>query len=1078
VLRLNANDGTPDSSFGQAGTAFIDFGSDDFASGLGLDGQGNIVVTGWTGDRLEVARLTGNGELQSHNILALPPGVVPSGPNWNSPFPTAVQADGSLMVTGGSGVARFTADDHLDTTFGDGGSVLISGLIDPTPTAVAVQSGGKIVVLGESPLPVSYPGHPRLRRPPLTEFAVTRLNPDGSPDPSFGDNGRVTTDFPQIADDDFVGNNAVAVQPDGKVLVAGRVSFPDFYLVGDQTVLPPDSRFAVVRYNADGSLDATFGDAGRTLIDFHPLFSDIYDVDVVRMAVDGRGRILVAGALDIDYVGVARLDSDGSLDASFGDGGEKILDPQSTFIAGHVTGIAVDGRNGILVTSGYAVARLLDDGSLDSTFGVGGKTILNGPSNSFVPLWVSVDPQGRIVLAGESYQPGTSSFDFAVARLDDHGNPDTTFGTNGRAHFDFSLGVGPLPRGFCIDTRGRIVMVGYTILGDVTGDNHDNFAFAVARLDENGTLDTTFGDHGNGRETIEFGPQDDGAEAVAVQPDGKIVVAGTSYQSQAGTGYDFAVARLEDDGTLDQSFGDGGRALTDFGPDDGAVGVAIQPDGKIVVAGMTSQPGTGLDFAVARYLGDDQLTVSANPATVAADLQQVVSFLQNVSTYSSPPAVVLSVDATTIDAALAALASLTPDPAASQPVPVVFDLGGSTVSGQDITVPAGVSLTIRNGTLDPDSPALTVTGGQVSVVNCTLTTTGDAPTILVQGGSLKLRNDVIQESTGFNDAAIAVTGGTVDLGTAADPGGNTPNVNGTGTFLRNTTANHITAVGDSFEINGQVTPWPIPLTVTTRSSLVLVGSSPPPLTGSVNGTPFTGSTIYTTPFGDTVTVTLGTAATSASPVGRYDITASLSGADAGNYVIIPSYGTLYVVSVGADPTSTTGAQAVTFWDNRGNARLVTAADLSSLDALNLVNQGGAAFDPRSVAQLQAWLSTSPNATAAYQLAVQLAALGLNVLARNVQATDLVFAGGLLPYASADNIAGLTSGGFIDVQNLMQAANAALGQVSPGAPAGDPNQAYELALAQVLQAANGNTDFVQQAVLWNLSALDLAFLLGV
>jgi hypothetical protein len=125
----------------------------------------------------------------------------------------------------------------------------------------------------------------------------------------------------------------------------------------------------------------------------------------------------------------------------------------------------------------------------------------------------------------------------------------------------------------------------------------------------------------------------------------------------------------------------------------------------------------------------------------------------------------------------------------------------------------------------------------------------------------------------------------------------------------------------------------------------------------------------------------------------------------------------------------------------------------------LVTQDGSAFDPRSVAQLQAWLSISPNATAAYQLAVQLAAMDLNVLAGYVDASDLVYAGGLLPFAAADNIVGLTAGGFIDINELMQAANAALNQVSPGAPSGDPNQAFELALAQVLQAANANTDFV-------------------
>src|SRR5262249_5121423 len=137
-----------------------------------------------------------------------------------------------------------------------------------------------------------------------------------------------------------------------------------------------------------------------------------------------------------------------------------------------------------------------------------------------------------------------------------------------------------------------------------------------------------------------------------------------------------------------------------------------------------------------------------------------------------------------------------------------------------------------------------------------------------------------------------------------------------------------------------------------------------------------------------------------------------------------------------------------------------------------------AFDPKSVQQLESWLSVSPNATTAYQLAVQLAALDLNVLTSYVKATDLVYAGQLLPYATADAITGLTSGGFIDVQNLMNAANAVLSQVSPGTPSGDPNQAYEAALTQVLQAVNGNTDFVKQELLWNLTALDLAFIVGL
>jgi len=459
--------------------------------------------------------------------------------------------------------------------------------------------------------------------------------------------------------------------------------------------------------------------------------------------------------------------------------------------------------------------------------------------------------------------------------------------------------------------------------------------------------------------------------------------------------------------------------------------------------------------------------------TISGNIQSAI----NAQILANPtaPTVTLPV-ATDVDAQnfVAAINLLGPQ---SNSVTVQLNLAPGTYSGETVSVPTGMTLVINGQvgnqlptTVDPATPALTVVSGSVVVSNVTFVTTGDAPTILVTGGSLTLRNDIVQESTGFADAAISITGGAVDLGTAASPGGNTLNVNGTGTFILNTTANPIPAVGDTFERNGQATAWPAPLTVVTTNSIMLVGNNPPPLTGFVNGTPFTGTITYTTAYGDQVTITLGTTATSASAVGQYAITATLSGAAAGNYVINPATsttGTMYVVSLGADPTSTTGAKAVIFWDNKGNAKLITAADLSSLDALNLVTQGGAAFDPRSVAQLQAWLSISPKATTAYQLAVQLAVLDLNVLAGYVQATDLVFAGGLLPYAGSYGIAGLTSGGFLDVQALMQAANAVLGKVNPGAPSGDPNQAYEAALSQVLQAANGNSDFVRQDLLWSL-----------
>jgi hypothetical protein len=157
----------------------------------------------------------------------------------------------------------------------------------------------------------------------------------------------------------------------------------------------------------------------------------------------------------------------------------------------------------------------------------------------------------------------------------------------------------------------------------------------------------------------------------------------------------------------------------------------------------------------------------------------------------------------------------------TQPVTIILDLGGGTYSsgGFSANPPTNVTFVVQNGTLDPSYPALTVAGGLVSVLHCTLTTTGDAPTILVTGGSLTLRNDIIQESTGFTDAAISITGGTLDLGTTASPGNNTINVNGTGQFVQNSTSNSIPAVGDTFESNGTALPAPL-LSLTSLTASV------------------------------------------------------------------------------------------------------------------------------------------------------------------------------------------------------------------------------------------------------------------
>jgi uncharacterized delta-60 repeat protein len=706
---------------------------------------------------------------------------------------------------------------------------------------------------------------------------------------------------------------------------------------------------------------------------------------------------------------------------------------------------------------------------VDTNFGVGGTVTqdldpFHSPSyaDSSTPTAIAVRPDGTILVAGYASPVGFTQFDQVgfVAQFNSNGSLDTSFGVPGVGGGEIILadsldrGDSALPNAVAFNEAGeRETTVGSMLLqadGKILLGLSPGSENLEVRLNQNGTFDTGFGQQGvwgYGLAGIPVGQApviEDAAEGILAP-----LLPWFSPQPE------FGLDRFNPDASPDLTFdsNEAGASAFNLGANWFLDDCAVQSDGNIVAVGSTYDANKqGWDMALLRLNGTNFFTQSG--------LQTGLTAGGTVTLQATTPSLA--------SAAFTAVSSL--DPATTPTSTVVVNLGGQTIQDTIVNVPPQVTLQIINGTFIGGSPALIVQSGQLVVLNSTFSNATAAPTILVSGGSLTLRNDVTQESTGYTEPAISVTGGTVDLGTAASPGGNTINVNGTGTWISNTTGSPVPAVGDTFEINGRVTAWPIALTVNTSSSLMLAGNSPPPLTGTVNGTPFTGSNTYTTPFGDTVTVTLGTTATAASPVGQYAIIATLSGPDAGNYVIDPATstkGTIYVVSVGADPSSTTGAEAVTFWDNKGNAKLISAADLSSLNALNLVNQGGAAFDPNAVRQLQVWLSTPPNATTAYHLAVQLAVMDLNLLAGYVHNGDLVYAGALLPYASAYGITGLTSGGFIDLQDLMSAANAVLAQVGPGTPSGDPNQAYEAALMQVFQAANANDDFLSQELAWAL-----------
>jgi hypothetical protein len=243
-----------------------------------------------------------------------------------------------------------------------------------------------------------------------------------------------------------------------------------------------------------------------------------------------------------------------------------------------------------------------------------------------------------------------------------------------------------------------------------------------------------------------------------------------------------------------------------------------------------------------------------------------------------------------------------------------------------------------------------------------------------------------------------------------------------------------------------------PLTVNVANDLMLLGSNPPALSGTVAGSVG----------GDTVAVTYATAATAKSSVGAYPITATVSG-NLANYQLTVNPGLLFVVTIGADPDGT-GTKNISFWDNSGDSYLVNLSDLTNLDALNLVNNAGSAFDPATFAQLQTWLkNASSSANEAYWLSARLASLELSVLTNYVQATDVVDAAKLLPFSTATSpIVGLDGGGFITIGNLIAAANAAL-LANPVALKGSAAWSLDEALAGVIYQTIQDTSFVQQPV---------------
>ncbi|MGH7983059.1 MAG: delta-60 repeat domain-containing protein [Candidatus Udaeobacter sp.] len=415
---------------------------------------------------------------------------------------------------------------------------------------------------------------------------------DGDLDPTFGTGGMVTTDIGRSTDI----ANAVAIQADGKLVVVGQTYKQNDYSNED---------FVVTRYNTDGTLDTTFGRGGKVRTDF-PGLAAVPSAVVIQ----SDGKIVVAGGAfpQFTFAGnfeVVRYNPNGSLDRSFGNGGivtttfpegsyafDVALQPDGKIIAGGT--VFVDFIPGEPSDTDFALARYNPNGSLDTTFGNGGTVMTDFFGNEDDAFSVLIQPDGKIVAVGSANNPATY-YDFAAVRYLSNGTIDTTFGVAGKVSTDFGDQNFDRARSAALQPDGRIVAAGFAISQNGGVQN-----FAVARYTSNGVLDTTFSR--DGKTEIDFGDCCQSANKVLLQSDGKIITVG--YADTEDSDSDFLLARLSPRGSLDPTFGMGGKVRTSFGDlNGGANGAALQSDGKIVAVGFQATfSNQWANFALARYL--------------------------------------------------------------------------------------------------------------------------------------------------------------------------------------------------------------------------------------------------------------------------------------------------------------------------------------------------------------------------------------------------------------------------------------------------------------------------------------------
>jgi uncharacterized delta-60 repeat protein len=529
VRRFNA-DGTPDASFGTNGVVTTDFfGRADQALTVAIDSRGRIVVAG------------------------------------------KVQPQGTIYPR--FGFARYLPSGKPDDSFGDGGKVL--GVTENTDgvRGLAITADDSIVAGGAH---YGATGQNML---------VEKLTSDGKPDANF-QGGAVEINIRQNATGDVLSQDYIlglAIAPGGKIVVAGHCTWPS-------NVTPPDNRssdVALARLLTTGELDPTFGDGGKGAYDFGKSEMALGVVVLPDGSLWLAGR---SGSVSSQVSSLYRFTAAGQPDTSFdGDGLKTVSNLTVTDIAAGPGGTVLLGGSspGTYPEIGFGVWRFTSAGAPDANFGSAGLAkidLLAGGADTARALAVRAD--GSVVLAG--YVPiGAKNNEVGVARLTSSGMPDASFGTGGKVVTGANVFPGA---GYAVAQQAD----GKYLIAGLSDDSYTP-GFRLTRFNADGTLDTTFGDRGTVKTTI--GTEEADATAVIVRSDGKIWVGGYAYTENSSFTLVTVpvVARYLSNGQPDKTFdGDGVKmfAIGSVGDRATSSEMILQPDGKLVLAGSGRRVGS------------------------------------------------------------------------------------------------------------------------------------------------------------------------------------------------------------------------------------------------------------------------------------------------------------------------------------------------------------------------------------------------------------------------------------------------------------------------------------------------------